>query len=54
MTVGAIHESPDGRGRVRRMRPGESEKPIVYCRPFVNGPYGVHVGCLLNKPDTQK
>ena len=22
--------------------------------PFVNGPYGVHVGCLLNKPDTQK
>ena len=21
--------------------------------PFVNGPYGVHVGCLLNKPDTQ-
>ncbi len=21
--------------------------------PFVNGPYGVHVGYLLNKPDTQ-
>ena len=28
--------------------PGESEKTIVYCT------YGVHVGCLLNKPDTQK
>ena len=30
------------------------QKRIPYTAgPFVNGPYSVHVGCLLNKPDTQ-
>ena len=53
MTVGAIHESPGGRGRVRRMRQANPKKRSCTAGPFVNGPYGVYVGCLLNKPDSQ-
>ena len=58
MTVGAIHESRFTNRPAAEAASGECAQANPKNRsctagPFVNGLYGVYVGCLLNKPDTQ-